>query len=295
MTGKAGTPNREAHHTESRQAIQPELYRLSSMPPGNSKNWPIYPHGVECVIRRKTRWFRENPSKFIMVIVVLEGSMQYKVRNTSYPLSPQMGLFMPAGEDYCFSSERTGFYHKVVLEIAGTHISSVAQSMGLTKPMMLEIEKMTGMVELIKKVNHMMEAQEDRLIPEILGCTYQILSMISVWLNVPVEPSSIIHKVQQRLEKVYGAHDSIRDIASEEGMSISTIDRLFRKEFHMTPNRYRTVCKMEVAQRLLKETMLSVKEIAARLGFCSQFHFSSQFNNYAGCSPIAYRKKSIVM
>lgn len=44
------------------------------------------------------------------------------------------------------------------------------------------------------------------------------------------------------------------------------------------------------ARRLLGFTPLSVKEIAARLGYADPFHFSRAFKGATGLSPQAYRE-----
>ena len=57
-----------------------------------------------------------------------------------------------------------------------------------------------------------------------------------------------------------------------------------------TPMKYYSSLQLEVARAMLTSGDLSIKEIAAKLQFCSEFHFSKQFKASTGSSPSLYRK-----
>ncbi|HTL52815.1 MAG TPA: AraC family transcriptional regulator [Planctomycetota bacterium] len=67
----------------------------------------------------------------------------------------------------------------------------------------------------------------------------------------------------------------------------------FRKRFTqaagLPPARYRLLRRIDRAKALLLETDLSIKEIAAQLGFCDPFFFSRQFKQVAGRTPSDFR------
>ena len=46
---------------------------------------------------------------------------------------------------------------------------------------------------------------------------------------------------------------------------------------------------MQKAKKLLLDSQLSIKEIAARVGYPDPFHFSKSFKNAVGMSPAQYR------
>jgi len=56
-----------------------------------------------------------------------------------------------------------------------------------------------------------------------------------------------------------------------------------------TPMKYLLNLKMEAATSLLLNTDLLIKEVAWKLGFSSQYHFSRAFKTFSGSSPIDYR------
>jgi AraC-like DNA-binding protein len=66
--------------------------------------------------------------------------------------------------------------------------------------------------------------------------------------------------------------------------------KLFRREFGETPHAYFLRQKMTMAGGLLAGTKLSVKQVAAALGYEDQHYFSNVFKKATGLSPLAYRK-----
>lgn len=65
----------------------------------------------------------------------------------------------------------------------------------------------------------------------------------------------------------------------------------FFANFGVTPYEYQIQQKIFSAKNLLGHTKLSVKEIAASLGYDDQHYFSYMFKKRCGLSPTQYRKK----
>ena len=82
----------------------------------------------------------------------------------------------------------------------------------------------------------------------------------------------------------------LKQIASHVELDPSYFVRLFRKRMNTTPMKYYSNLKLEAARAMLTSGDLSIKEIAAKLQFCSEFHFSKQFKSSTGTSPSHYRK-----
>jgi AraC-like DNA-binding protein len=74
-------------------------------------------------------------------------------------------------------------------------------------------------------------------------------------------------------------------------MSIRHMNRIFKAETGSTLYQYLLTRKMETAKVLLKDTSISIGEIAEQLGFTDLYHFSNFFKKRSGCSPLEYRKQ----
>lgn len=97
-------------------------------------------------------------------------------------------------------------------------------------------------------------------------------------------------KVQKYIHKNYAGTVSLQKIADQLGCSKSTVMNRFRQKFGVTVNAYLNQVRLEQAQKLIGETDLSFKEIAAECGFYDQNYFSKLFFRRYGCSPTAFRK-----
>ena len=73
-------------------------------------------------------------------------------------------------------------------------------------------------------------------------------------------------------------------------MSYDALRKQFLRHTGETPARYRTQKRIAVAADLLLHTSMSIKQIAANLNFCSEFHFSQKFKQIKGVSPREFRR-----
>jgi AraC family transcriptional regulator of arabinose operon len=67
---------------------------------------------------------------------------------------------------------------------------------------------------------------------------------------------------------------------------------LFKRHYGTSPMAYFSELRMQRARELLSFTKMSVKEIAAELGFDDPLYFSRAFKKVSGMSPRDYRLKS---
>lgn len=84
-------------------------------------------------------------------------------------------------------------------------------------------------------------------------------------------------------------------LAEMSGYSYDYFRHLFTKEIGISPKNYIIDKRIAYAKRLLKETRISVQEIATLCGFSEVSEFSSAFRRRVGSSPLKYRQgRSIV-
>lgn len=82
---------------------------------------------------------------------------------------------------------------------------------------------------------------------------------------------------------------SIPEVASQFGMSTRTFNRRFKLAVSSRPSNYLAEVRMTFACDLLKNTDLSILEIAGYSGYKDASWFSSSFRQWSGNSPKAYR------
>ena len=83
---------------------------------------------------------------------------------------------------------------------------------------------------------------------------------------------------------------SMEDAAESAGVSVGYLSKLFKREMDMGFNEYLTQIRLEKSQELLAETSLSVKEIAAMVGYPDEKYYSKLFKKVTGIKPTDYRR-----
>jgi AraC-like DNA-binding protein len=81
----------------------------------------------------------------------------------------------------------------------------------------------------------------------------------------------------------------VRELAHHVHLSRWHFIRLFKAETSLSPKQYVRNLRMQHAEELLDQSFLSVKEIAARLGFEDRSQFSNDFKKLRGCAPTKFR------
>lgn len=83
----------------------------------------------------------------------------------------------------------------------------------------------------------------------------------------------------------------VRRLARVSGTSEAHFARSFKQAFGLPPHRYLLRCRIERTTELLRETELSITEIAFRSGWTSLGSFGRTFRDVTGDSPGAIRER----
>lgn len=83
----------------------------------------------------------------------------------------------------------------------------------------------------------------------------------------------------------------VRDLAAIAGVSYSGLRSLFYKSQHRSLHDFIQRSRFDQARLLLSDSRMSVKQIAERLHFSSEFYFSHFFKKIGGMSPSEFRSQ----
>jgi AraC-like DNA-binding protein len=99
----------------------------------------------------------------------------------------------------------------------------------------------------------------------------------------------LVCKAKSLLESRGDEIPTVEHLALSLGLSGSRFHRVFRKHTGLSPYQYYLQMRMERAKRMLHETKMGVKQIAATLAFESSSHFSRTFKRKTGTPPSRWR------
>ncbi|MDP0489595.1 MAG: AraC family transcriptional regulator [Verrucomicrobiota bacterium JB023] len=100
------------------------------------------------------------------------------------------------------------------------------------------------------------------------------------------ETTQLVDYIYDNIEKQLG----VEDLASRARMSVSTLERRFRKQFGVTPKRFVLQAKVAAACEQLIATDKTIREISDTLGFAEHSSFTRAFTAIMSISPLKYRK-----
>ena len=89
----------------------------------------------------------------------------------------------------------------------------------------------------------------------------------------------------------YSGEIKVTDLAKECGLSLSALERNFKKSFHLTPIQYLNRFRIQQSCTALSQTDTPIAAIAADCGFYDQSHFTRSFLRVLHTTPTAYRKR----
>ena len=103
--------------------------------------------------------------------------------------------------------------------------------------------------------------------------------------------SKLVEEMFRIAQNPVDARNSVKTLADDLHVSVSTLSKRFRRETGMTPSTYLNQLVINRACYLLHTEEYSIARIAAELGFGDQFYFAKYFKRQMGVSPSIYRKQ----
>jgi len=102
--------------------------------------------------------------------------------------------------------------------------------------------------------------------------------------------AGLVLGILKELDEKLDRQITLDDLAKRSGFSAQHLNRVFRRTLGVTPLQYFQQARMELAARLLAENELTIKAIAAQVGFDDPYYFSRVFHEHFQQSPTDYRK-----
>ncbi|HWW75732.1 MAG TPA: helix-turn-helix domain-containing protein [Pyrinomonadaceae bacterium] len=84
---------------------------------------------------------------------------------------------------------------------------------------------------------------------------------------------------------------SLERLAAQAGLSRFHFQRLFKAATGVSPSHYHIDLRINEARRLLRETRMSVVDVALEVGYANPSHFARLFRRETGLSPSDYRRQ----
>jgi len=104
-------------------------------------------------------------------------------------------------------------------------------------------------------------------------------------------PGYKLRRVLEYLNENFGRNLTLSEIARTVGMSPYHFAHVFKQTTGLSPHKYLVARRVACAESLLRETDLPITEIAHRVGYANQSHFSTLFHRAATMTPKTFRQQ----
>jgi transcriptional regulator GlxA family with amidase domain len=104
--------------------------------------------------------------------------------------------------------------------------------------------------------------------------------------------NSVVQKAVSLMEAAIEEPVPLPELTQRTGVSQRQLERLCKRYLGATPAQYYVQLRLERARRMLRQTDMSVAEVAIACGFVSLSHFAKVYRRHYGLSPREDRKAS---
>lgn len=149
--------------------------------------------------------------------------------------------------------------------------------------------------QILQRILQMYEISRNERKKDSLSLRLQLEQLIDGIMNqVPETDERSDERINQTItyiEQHYIDKISIGKLAEVAGMVPVAYSRLFLRVIGSTPVEYLNTFRMDKAKQLLDQNHNRVKEVAASVGFRSEFYFSRMFQRSVGVPPTLFMKR----
>ncbi|MBW4084168.1 ABC transporter substrate-binding protein [Paenibacillus sp. S150] len=125
-----------------------------------------------------------------------------------------------------------------------------------------------------------------------LQFVYELLRQMKAQ-GVEVTSTDLVSQAIRYIHEYYSSPITVDSLAEILECSPRHLSRLFQKStLQRTPSDYLIGIRMNKASELLRQTKLTLQEIATNVGYQDGYYFSRMFKKYTGYSPLEYRNRS---
>ncbi len=201
-----------------------------------------------------------------------------------------------AGDSYLLQSWRDQLYYsdpsdpwkKHFVNVSGPLAESLVAAYGLSGHSHFRgldlMNEFSRAIELAKR-------SDGDCTPEMISLLCEILLKMQRHVQKRERPMGVAQETKDYLNRHVTDPFDMEAMCRHVSRSESQTIRLFKQSYGTTPYAYLLTKRLELAQRLLDNTALTVREISQMLCFTDEYYFSNLFKSKLGISPSQYRRR----
>lgn len=233
---------------------------------------------------------RRECSEFFVLEYVMEGSGTVKVDGKVFYPSKGDVYFLPKGScHHYFASKETPF-KKIWMNVNGDLCGYLIQAYKLSGAYLFENIEVYYLFEQFLAICSQKEMDVRELYDK---CSIIFLEIIQELARHSVGVRNVneyASKAKDYCDRNIYQKITVEKVAEHVSLSVSQLNRIFKREFGLTVYVYILNNKINTAKSLLAGTAMTVSEIAFLLKFTDEHYFSNSFKRKTGMTPTEFRR-----
>ena len=148
--------------------------------------------------------------------------------------------------------------------------------------------KLRWIFKRICEAYHTPNAYSEIILKDLVNLLIDTMAMLSGKLHS--DRNSLPEKCLQYIQEHYSEEVSMEGLAEKLFVSTSYLNRIFKKQYKITPIKYLNLYRIEIAREMLVQTDYKMTTIAGAAGLEDARNFSKVFKKTTAMTPGEYRK-----
>ncbi|MCL9781700.1 AraC family transcriptional regulator [Vibrio sp. S4M6] len=236
--------------------------------------------------------------EYTQVVIGLNGQAEFEVEGAGSMIGPGQGCIVSSGLDHAFGSlsQRSDILVVNLTKPSADDPISLSKFHELSgSDVYFNLDPRIG--QLIQGLVKELESCPEDLYLSRACCNTVIALLLSQpsRFALPAKESRLdLNIIDNYIDQHLGNKISVAQLAGCVYLAGSQFHHLFKEKLGITPHQYVLAKRVEKAKQLMKDSPLSLGQIAELTGFSGQSAFSHSFANLTGMSPSQYRKTHTV-
>ena len=228
-----------------------------------------------------------------LIHLVVGGHGFYRVGEQEYSLGPGDLFLLRPGQLAGYMASEDDPWEYCWVGFTGAYAAKLVQHPPLTEQTLVfhsgEPEPLRQALESIFEARGPRPENEAAMVGNLYLFLAELMHQAAEKeIRAPSAGSQYVLSAIKYIQFNYSHEITIDDIARTVGVSRSHLYRLFMSNVGQSPIDYLTAYRIGEACNLLKNSQLSIAEIAASVGFSDKFYFSRVFKKSMGMPPSRY-------
>lgn len=217
-----------------------------------------------------------------------EGDCSVKVNKTTFEI-PQNSIFVTPAKNTVIVSNESNYKTDIFLFKCAKLNACVVQGKHIHVPYS---EWETNQSRIIDTCLKNKNENSMLLLNSVFGSLYYNWAFSAESFKQPDKFSNAqIEKAAEYISKNLDQKINMKELSKHFNYSERNFRKLFKDVTGMSPKNYQQEMRLSKARQLLSDSDMTISEISEKMGYYSQFQFSSVFKMKFGLTPTQYKAK----